>query len=181
VSSSIPEYFALFGLEPQFALDQDRLTQNYRAVLAQVHPDRFAGAGPMERRAAVQIASHANQAYQVLRSDSARAAYLCAQNGTKADGEGTGALEPSFLELQMHWRESLADAVASSDINTIESLAAEVGASRVHLVEQIAQAIDMRRDFPAAAKAVRALMFVDKMNSEIERARHGEGASIDSH
>jgi molecular chaperone HscB len=166
VSSSIPEYFSLFGLAPRFAIDTERLTRAYREVLAHVHPDRYVSAGAGERRAAMQMASHANEAFQVLRSDCARAAYLCRTNGVVVDGPGAVAMAPSFLEQQMQWREAL-DA-AHGDARAVDGLAREVAAERARIVHRTATAIDERGDYHGAAVEVRALMFVDKLLSQIE-------------
>jgi len=170
VSSKIPEYFSLFALEPQFAIDPDRLQRAYREVLSQVHPDRYVSAGAGERRAALQMASHANEAYEVLRSDVARAAYLCTQRGVVVEGAGAAALPLSFLEQQMQWRETLEDARATHDAPALQRLADEVAVCRTRLLVDIASQLDERADAPAAAASVRSLMFVEKLQSELARA-----------
>lgn len=166
--SPIPEYFALFGLQPRFAIDQQELTRAYRAVQAHVHPDRHAAAGAAERRAAMQLASHANEAYLVLKSDSARAAYLCRSRGTPTEGEGAPALDPAFLEQQLEWRESFEQARAAGDAQAIAALARTVGAERARRVECIAALLDERGDHRGAAQEVRALLFLEKLAAEIE-------------
>jgi molecular chaperone HscB len=169
VSSSIPEYFALFGLEPRFAIDLARLSRAYREVLSQVHPDRHAGAGAGERRAAMQLASHANEAYEVLKSDCARAAYLCRSRGTAIEGADAAPLAPAFLEQQMHWREALEAAREGNDAGAVAALARTVAGQRTELVARLARLLDATGDTAAAAAAVRALMFVEKLLAEIDR------------
>ena len=166
MSSPFPEFFALFGIAPRFAIDSQDLSRAYREVLAQVHPDRHAAAGAAERRAAMQLASHANEAYEVLRSDSARAAYLCRQQGVAVDGAGAPPIPPAFLQRQMDWRERLEQA---RDGATLAALATEVERQRAQLRALLAQQIDELRDFPAAAASVRALLFIEKMDAEIAR------------
>lgn len=173
--SSIPEYFALFGFEPRFAIDTDRLTRAYREVLSQVHPDRHARAGAGERRAAMQLASHANEAYQVLKSECARAAYLCRSNGAELEGPGAASVAAAFLEQQMQWREALDAARMANDTAAIASLSREVAAERGRLVERIAQLLDTESDYPGAALAVRSLMFLEKLGAEIERVAADRG------
>jgi molecular chaperone HscB len=170
VSSSIPEYFALFGLEPRFAIDPDGLTRAYREVLSQVHPDRHAGAGAAERRAAMQLASHANEAYRTLKSDSGRAAYLCRSNGIALDGPGAAPLAASFLERQMHWHETLEAANAAHDVAAIAELSRDVAQARSQLLTAIARLLDERADYAEAGGAVRSLLFLDKLAAEIDRA-----------
>jgi molecular chaperone HscB len=169
VSSLFPEYFALFGIAPRFGIDPEHLTRAYREVLSQVHPDRFAGAGPAERRAAMQLASHANEAYEVLRADSARAAYLCRQQGMVIDGAGAVPLPPAFLERQMLWHEQLDEARTARDGAAIAALMRDVAEHRESTLRQIALCLDERQDYPAAAAAVRALMFLEKLGGDIAR------------
>ena len=175
-----PEYFALFGIPLRFAIDPEHLTRAYREVLSQVHPDRFAGAGPAERRAAMQLASHANEAYEVLRSESARAAYLCRRQGLAVEGAGAVPLPPEFLERQMHWHEQLDAARAAHDGAAIEALAREVEQSRHATVARIAHSIDAAADYAAAAAAARALMFLEKLGGDIARAAAERGDSAAS-
>jgi len=170
VSSSIPEYFALFGFEPRFAIDLDGLTRAYREVLSRVHPDRHAGAGASERRAAMQLASHANEAYRILKSDSSRAAYLCRTNGIALDGPEAAPLAASFLERQMRWHEILEAASAAHDSAATAELLREVADARNQLLTRIAQLLDERADYAGAGIAVRSLMFLDKLAAEIDRA-----------
>ena len=165
-----PEYFALFGIPPRFAIDPEHLTRAYREVLSQVHPDRYAGAGPAERRAAMQLASHANEAYDVLRSDSARAAYLCRQRGLAVEGAGAVPLPADFLERQMLWHEQLDAARTAHDGAAIGELMREVDLTRQATLARIAHSIDDAADYAAAAAAVRALMFLEKLGGDIARA-----------
>ena len=169
MSSAIPEYFALFGLEPRFAIDLERLKRAYDEVLALVHPDRHVRAGAGERRAAMQLASHANEAYQVLRSETSRAAYLCRRHGVIVDGEGAGALALDFLEQQMAWREALDEAREQRDAAALARLSAEVQAERGAVVQRLAALLDGQGDYAGAAEPVRALMFLDKLAAECAR------------
>jgi molecular chaperone HscB len=173
VSSSIPEYFALFGFAPRFAIDLDRLKRAYDEVLALVHPDRHVRAGAGERRAAMQLASHANEAFQVLKNDSSRAAYLCRSHGVIVEGVGAAPLDRSFLEQQMQWREALDEARTVTDgsavIGRAAQIAAEVKTQRAAVLVRIARLIDETGDYAAAAAEVRALMFLDKLIAECAR------------
>jgi len=169
VFSSIPEYFALFGLEPRFAIDTVGLTNAYREVLSRVHPDRYAGAGASDRRVAMQLASHANEAYRILKSDSARAAYLCRSNGVALEGPTAAVPAASFLERQMRWHEALDVAHKASDASAVAEVAREVAQQHRELLSRIAQLIDERKDYEGAAEAVRSLMFLEKIQAEIDR------------
>ena len=77
-------FFELFNLPMQFDLDIVALEAAYRNVQRLVHPDRFVTASDAEKRAAVQYASLANDAYQTLRNPLKRAMHLCTLNGIAA-------------------------------------------------------------------------------------------------
>jgi len=173
VSSSIPEYFSLFGFEPRFAIDLERLRRAYGDVLTLVHPDRHVRASAGERRAAMQLASHANEAYQVLKSDTSRAAYLCRSHGVVVEGVGAAPLERLFLEQQMQWREALDDARSAGEGTAVAARAAQVAGEaaslRAQVLARVARAIDEVGDYDSAAADVRALMFLDKLIAECVR------------
>ena len=87
-------FFDLFGLPASYALDARALDRAYRALQAEVHPDRHANAGDAERRASMQWATRANEAYATLRDPLKRARYLLEIEGTPVNPEGGAPLPP---------------------------------------------------------------------------------------
>ena len=158
--------FTLFGLPARYALDRADLDTRWRQLQAEVHPDRFAADGAAAQRLAMQWAVRINQAHQRLKDPLRRAAYLCEQRAAPIDAERNTAMPASFLMQQMAWRESLDDATHLAEV---EALAGQVdGAERaMHL--ELQTLLDDRADAPAAAAAVRALMFVTRFRQDIER------------
>lgn len=156
--------FRLFGLDERFAQDRCRVDARWKALLAEVHPDRFAAEGDAAQRIAVQWAVRVNEAYRRLRDPLTRAAYLCELHG-EAVAEGRAALPSTFLMQQMAWREALAEAHGA---RPLEALAAEVGAQRASMLVELERLIDERRDWPAAAAQVRALMFVARLAADLD-------------
>ena len=67
------DFFSLFDMPRAFRLNLSELDSRYREVQAQVHPDRFAHAGEVERRLSMQWATRANEAYQTLKRPLERA------------------------------------------------------------------------------------------------------------
>ncbi len=160
-------HFALFGLPERFALDEAALEQAYRQVQSQVHPDRFAAAGPAEKRVAMQWATRANEAVRTLRSPVARAAYLCERNGQAIDAESNTAMPPEFLMQQMQWREDLEEARSVSRPEEVQALVRDVEAHRDQTLAEVAAALDERHDYVAAASGVRQLFFIDRFRAEL--------------
>ena len=156
--------FALFGLPRRQALARAELDERWRALQAQVHPDRFASAGSAAQQLALQWALRVNEAYQRLKDPIARAAYLCRLHGIDAATDRT-LLPRSFLMLQMDWREALEDA---RDLAAVQALADVVAGRREALLGELAELIDTRQDWTAAAGCVQALMFIARFASDLE-------------
>lgn len=158
--------FTLFGLPAQFEQDRAVLDQRWRALQAEVHPDRFASQGAAAQRVAMQWAVRVNEAYRRLKDPLARAAYLCEQRGQPVDAERNTAMPPAFLMQQMSWRESLDEA---KDEAAVLALQADVQACQSRLFGELGAALDERGDTAAAASNVRSLMFVSRFQDDIDR------------
>jgi molecular chaperone HscB len=158
--------FELFGLPRRFALDRDELDARWRALQANVHPDRFAAEGGAAQRIAMQWAVRVNEAYQRLKHPLKRAAYLCELAGVSIDAENNTAMPAGFLMQQMEWRESLDDA---ADLPAVETLADEVATHRRQALAALATTLDERHDTTAAAQQVRALMFVERFADDVDQ------------
>ncbi|MBO1111615.1 Fe-S protein assembly co-chaperone HscB [Bordetella petrii] len=162
------DHFSLFGLPARFDIDAQALERAWRAVAAQVHPDRYATASPAERRVAMQWSARANEAYRQLRDPLLRARYLCEQAGVDLQTESNTAMEPAFLMQQMQWREMLDD--ARDDAAVFAELQAELGDARRQMHDTLTTLLDQRHDYAAAGKKVREWMFVEKLAQELAAA-----------
>ncbi|HYF57522.1 MAG TPA: Fe-S protein assembly co-chaperone HscB [Burkholderiaceae bacterium] len=163
-------HFELLGLPERFAIDEGELQAAYRRFQGAVHPDRFAAAGATERRIAMELATRANEAYRTLADPGRRAAYLCERHGAPIRAETNTAMAPAFLVEQMEWREALEDARAGRDREALEGLSRLLCDHRGRLLDELGAAIDLDRDWPRAADAVRRWMFVDKFGAEVASA-----------
>lgn len=163
------DHFSLFGLPARFDIDTQALERAWRAVAAQVHPDRYATASPAERRVAMQWSARANEAYRQLRDPLLRARYLCEQAGVDLQTESNTAMDPAFLMQQMQWREMLDE--ARDDAAVFAELDAELSDARRQMRETLATLLDERHDYAAAGQKVREWMFVEKLAQELAAAR----------
>jgi molecular chaperone HscB len=166
LSSLTDSHFVLFGLNEQFALDADALDHAYRTVQAQVHPDRFAAAGEAQKRVAMQWATRANEAYQTLRDPLKRAKYLLHLRGIDVGAENNTAMEPAFLMQQMEWREAIEDASSAKNVDALDALLAELRDEEKVRFTKLAALLDSGSN-QAAGEAVRQLMFIERVASEI--------------
>ncbi|MFA5082332.1 MAG: Fe-S protein assembly co-chaperone HscB [Hydrogenophilaceae bacterium] len=161
------DHFALFGLDPGYAIDIEALDRAYRELQTEIHPDRFAHAGEADQRLAVQWSTRANEAYQTLKNPFARASYLLTLQGIDAMAPGHAALPLPFLERQMEWREALAEAVADADTDALDRLEKDTRAEAGGLLREVAELLDVKRDYPAAAEVLRQYRFLEKFLADI--------------
>lgn len=166
---AVDDHFTLFGLPARFDLDAQALDTAWRAVAAQVHPDRYATASAAERRVAMQWAARANEAYRVLRDPLLRARYLCEQAGVDLQTESNTSMDTAFLMQQMTWREMLDD--ARDDTDALVALRAELEEARVSMRATLKRLLDDERDYAAAGLKVREWMFVEKLAQELADAQ----------
>jgi molecular chaperone HscB len=158
--------FELFGITQQFAQDRAALDAQWKALQAQAHPDKFAAEGAAAQRIAMQWSVRINEAYQRLQRPIQRAAYLCELNGAPINAENNTAMPAEFLMQQMELREALDDASTEENLDDISQQAAQILREMLSKAERL---LDQSKDYPAAAQAVRALMFIEKFQRDIER------------
>lgn len=158
--------FALFGLPLQFAQSREDIESRWKALAAQVHPDRYASEGAPAQRRAMQWALRVNEAHQRLRDPLRRAAYLCELRGAALREHDNTRMPAAFLMEQMAWRESLDEA---QTLDAVQALDHEVAAREQSLLQEVGRQLDEQDNAEAAAQTVRALMFVARFRSDIDR------------
>ncbi len=158
--------FALYGLPARQRPDPGAIDARWKALQAEVHPDRFAAEGATAQRLAMQWAVRVNEAHKRLRDPLARAAYLCELRGAPIQAHENTAMPAAFLMEQMEWREGLDEAL---DLAAIERLDAEVETREQSLLEEVARLLDDEGDAATAAARVRALMFIQRFRSDIAK------------
>jgi molecular chaperone HscB len=158
--------FTLFGLPRRFALDAGVLAQRWRALQAEVHPDRFAAEGGAAQRVAMQWAVRVNEAYRRLKDPLSRATYLSELAGHRLDPHDNHAMPPDFLARQMEWHEALAEAASPDDVSALD---ADVNAQLQQLRAAVQADLDERHDAAAALPKLRQWMFLARLREQIEQ------------
>ena len=158
--------FELFDLPVQFALNRARLDAQWKALQQQVHPDQFALQGPAEQRLAMQWSVRVNEAYQRLKNPLRRAAYLCELHGAPLQAEDNTQMPPDFLMQQMQWREDLDDATTEDSLMTLQ---ADISNAKQLALQRCEQALDVDQSWAIAAKEVRALMFIERFEEDLNK------------
>lgn len=164
------DFFSLFDLPARFELDTALLEQRYRALQAQVHPDKFAHLPESERRVSMQWSTRVNEAFQTLRKPVSRARYLLTLHGVETQEETNTAMPVDFLMQQMEMREAIEEALRRRDSAALDAAQNGLRQDVKLLHEQLRGLIDAEHDYLAAAGIVRKLRFFEKLADEIASA-----------
>ena len=165
-------YFELLRLPQEYFFDKTLLSQHYRELQKQFHPDKYANKPANEQRLSVQFAAYINTAYQTLVSSVRRAEYMLVLEGENIDHQATTISDGQFLMLQIEWRESLADIAAVDDLSAAEQELdelAETVKAEASSLENLFNQYYCSNELSAARQVVAKLYFVEKMLQEIER------------
>jgi molecular chaperone HscB len=169
-SSGPQNHFELFGLPSVYGLDQEALENAYREIQSRVHPDRFAHAGDAERRASLQWTTRVNEAYGVLKDPVQRGKHLLELHGVDVAFDTNTQMPGDFLLQQLELREELEGATRKKDAAALERMRSRLRSQKRILENEITASIDSSHDYSAAAELVRTLMFLDRLDAEIDEA-----------
>lgn len=164
------DFFALFGLPRRFRLDEAALEAAYHELHGRVHPDRHAHLDDADKRRAMQWATRVNEAFTTLKKPLGRAHYLLELAGIDAGLHTNTAMSHEFLMEQMEWREAVEEARAAGEVTELEQLHLRLRQHARELLVDLEACFDERNDLEAAAETVRRLMFIEKLQHEIDDA-----------
>jgi molecular chaperone HscB len=159
-------YFELFSLPATFSVDQARLSQTYRDLQKQYHPDKFAMEDAKARLQAMQKSTEINDAFQTLKDSCLRAQYLLKLQGVDIELEQRTLQDTDFLIQQMQWREKVSEFTAD-DEDEINAFEQEVAALVKVLESDIELALN-EEQLEMTANLVRKLKFMLKLQAELE-------------
>lgn len=159
-------HFELFGLPIEFELDGGLLSNQFRELQRQFHPDNFSTASERDRLMSVQKAAQINDAYQVLKNPISRVEYILVLNGVDIRGEHKTLQDPLFLMEQMELREELEDITAEDALYDFDDKVNKLYKQHMLDVQNELQASQLEQ----AAEQVRKLKFIAKLKHEIEQA-----------
>ena len=107
MSSAQRNYFELFGLEPNFFVDQKDLSSKLKRLLQSAHPDRHAQGGSQQQMLAMQKTTRLNDAFAVLKDPVKRAQYLLQVEKNIDTTKDHTVNDAEFLMQQLELREEL--------------------------------------------------------------------------
>lgn len=165
-------FFEIFSLPQHFFVDESQLSEGYRQLQSEYHPDRYASASEAERLKAVQITSFINQAYDTLKSPVKRAGYMLVLGGENIDKVDQTQMSPDLLMEQMLLRESLEDLPEDdSALDDLTDIKKSVREKMDGCLHKFSEAI--AEELPENSRPLSLyyeLQFLQKMLLEIDRA-----------
>jgi molecular chaperone HscB len=157
--------FELFNLPLTFVQDRATIDARWKDLQREAHPDKFAAQGAAAQRIAMQWSVRINEAYQRLKDPVQRAAYLCELHQAPINAENNTAMPAAFLMQQIELREALGDADNEQNLDEISQQSKRLLLEQLSKVEHL---IDTDKDYLQAAQAVRALMFIERFQHDID-------------
>ncbi len=118
----------------------------------------------------MQMTTRVNEAYRVLRDPVQRAKHLLELHGVDVAFETNTQMPTDFLLQQLEMREDLEGATAKKDFAFLDSLKKKLATQKSSLEDAIGESIDARKDHEGAKDLVRKLMFLQKIEEEIDQA-----------
>ena len=134
------DYFALFGIGKNLALDLDGLQRRFYQLSREWHPDVHARAGAGQREIAEQATAALNDAWRVLRDPLTRAEYLLKSEGFDI-GEQRGRDVPQDLLEEVFELNMALEEARAGDSDAKAQAAAALGR-----FEGLLEASDAERD-----------------------------------
>jgi molecular chaperone HscB len=161
-------HFELFGLPARFRCNASALESAYRELQREIHPDRHATSGEVERRLALQSSARVNEAYRALKDPVVRAQYLLSLHGVDVFHEKDTSLPPEFLERQLERRHAAGEAFEARDAQALLGLLDEVRADATGREAALAELLDDAGAWEAARPRVRELKFLAKLEDDVD-------------
>ena len=158
-------YFELFSLEVDFAIDLTKLEQAYQSQISIFHPDNFVTKGDKEKSIALQNTSLINTAYDTLKSPLLRATYLLELQDINAFDEKDTQMDIDFLMNQIALREQLESLEVDKDELALDDFIEQISQKVTQNIEQISQLFELN-EFDKIKNLVRELKFYTQLNAQ---------------
>lgn len=140
--------FETLGVEPRFDLTRSLLEERHLELSKALHPDRYAGASPAERRMALHRAIDVNEAFRALKDPIRRAEALLRRAGVSVGETGEPRDAPALLMEMMELREELSDAARAKDVAAVRGLIERMRARREQAEGRLARLFEVARGAP---------------------------------
>lgn len=154
-------------MAPAYEIDQSSLMSSYQQLQTEYHPDRFVNSVEQDKRLAMQITSHINEAYKTLYGDQTRARYLLQLAGVVFDADKDTTQDMDFLVTQMTLREAIDQVDNCCDpLAELDDLSATALEQKKQLIETF-KGYYSSQQFDQAKEAVLKMQFFNRLHNQI--------------
>ncbi|XP_064609812.1 iron-sulfur cluster co-chaperone protein HscB-like [Liolophura sinensis] len=165
------DHFQLFNLEKSFNLNEESLSQKFKDLQRQLHPDKFTQKSETEQQYSADQSSQVNKAYTTLIKPLSRGLYLLELSGDPIDETTDNTnLDPDFLMEIMEINEDLAETDSMEKVNAIRKRNQQV---LQRLTTDISMAFD-KGDISEARKLLIHLKYYDNIAGKIKELERKE-------
>ncbi|KAJ3430692.1 iron-sulfur cluster co-chaperone protein hscb [Anaeramoeba flamelloides] len=154
------DYFELLGVEKRFDLDINKLSDSFKNLQKQVHPDKFHFNGGDEHRFSKKISTNINRAYKTLKKDNLRAKYMLELNGFSSENKIIN--DPELLMEQLEKRQL----VETGEISLLEKLQKENDKEKMEIKKKLTKAFE-EKNFKAAEDYTIKLQYIVKLEEQL--------------
>lgn len=160
-------FFELFQCDAGYAVDVEALSNQYRSLQKESHPDRFANGSDQEKRFAAQMTARINEGYDTLKNPLKRAIYLLEQADVTIEHNPT--LDPMFLMEQIELREEMEDIGEAGEdgLPMLDAFRKKGNGVLKELQDEFAEAYP--DELKEAELAVYKMQFINKLLSEAKQ------------
>ncbi len=160
-------YFELFGLDPVFELDSQRLQAEQQRLQATYHPDRYISADERDKRLSTQVASWVNQAYETLQDPIKRSRYLLEICGATIPDDSSTTSDTEFLMEQIELREEVESCRHSDDpLQQCEQIETRLEQRADQLAAEFVSHFEAR-DLDTAMLSSRKMQFIQRIQQQL--------------
>ncbi|RDX35051.1 Fe-S protein assembly co-chaperone HscB [Kangiella sp. HD9-110m-PIT-SAG06] len=164
-------YFELFGLEPNFFVDQKDLSSKLKRLLQSAHPDRHAQGGSQQQMLAMQKTTRLNDAFAVLKNPVKRAQYLLQVEKDLDTTKDHTVNDPEFLMQQLELREELDTISRQKDASELMGFAEKIEQMSEQQEAELGDLFQQNPwDLDALKVSIYKLQFLHKTLHDIELA-----------
>ena len=166
------DYFDLFSLpqgkEGFLSIGKDEMEKAMKSLQKRLHPDLFTTKSLAEQKQSAANSALVNRAYQCLRSDISRAAYILEHyHGLDILSEKSGSYHDNELNMQIFTLREEIDDLDPSDHTKRDALLANLNSTLSTIEQDLHEAIAQKDKDGMAREAIK-LQYWGKMITEIQ-------------
>ncbi|EDW68527.2 co-chaperone protein HscB homolog isoform X1 [Drosophila virilis] len=157
-------YFTLLNFPVKFSLQAPELTQRFRQLQAQVHPDKYSNKTVREQTNSADWSSLVNKAYKTLSVPLERGQYMLQLEGEQMPQDNS-ALNATFLMAMMERNEEVEEA---ADSDALDKLSAQLSQEQEAKAQKLTAQFEAN-DLAAVKQTLVEMKYLQSIQSSIKK------------